>query len=253
MIHPKSGLLRADLAPSQWLDSTPFLDLSDDRLRLKAMALTQLARSDRERAISIYAFVKALPYSAPAGIRCPTARQVLDQREGDCYGKSTLFVALLRLADIPARVRIVQLKGELVRGYVSGLDKVMHAIVEIWLEGRWVRTDTHVYDIRYLVTARDRLNAAGWDMGYGIHRKAHSIWDGRSDAFSALTPDEDSGMPLADLGVFNDPHEFLGLDPAQREPFGLLKAIRWNVFAGRMARGIRELRVEESMSHAQVA
>ncbi len=249
MIMHKSGLLRADLEPSHWLGSTPILDLSDDRLRLRAKSLTQLAKSDRERAISIYGYVKAMPYCAPGGVRFPTARQLMDAKEGDCYGKSTLFVALLRLADIPARLRFVQLKGELLRGYVNGLDRITHAIVEIWLDGRWVKTDTHVFDIRYLATARDRLNAAGWDMGYSIHRKAQSIWDGRNDAFSALTPDEDSGMPLADLGVYNDVQEFLGFASTQRDPFALLKAVRWNVFTGRMARGIRELREEEAQAH----
>ena len=96
MSIPTSGLLRADLEPSQWLGTTPILDLSDDRLRLRAKSLTQLAKSDRERAIGIYGFVKAMPYCAPGKTRFPTARQLMDVKEGDCYGKSTLFVALLR-------------------------------------------------------------------------------------------------------------------------------------------------------------
>lgn len=245
MILHKSGLLRAGLDPRHWLGSTPILDLSDDRLRLRAQSLTQLAKSDRERAISIYGYVKAMPFCAPGNARFHTARQLLDLKEGDCYGKSTLFVALLRLAGIPARLRFVHLRGEILRGYVSGLDKVTHAIVEAWLDGRWVKTDTHVFDIRYLVAARDRLNANGWDVGYCIHRKAQSIWDGHNDAYSALTPDDDSGMPLADLGVYNDAQEFLGSGSADRDPFSLLRAVRWNVFTGRMARGIRHLREEE--------
>lgn len=244
MNPPTSGLLRADLDASHWLDTTPVLDLSDDRLRLRAKALTQLAKTDRERAIAVYGFVKALPYCAPGKTRFPTARQVMDAREGDCYGKSTLFVALLRLAGVPARMRFVQLRGELLQGFVSGLDKVNHPVVEAWIEGRWVKTDTHVFDIRYMVAARERLAAAGWDMGYSIHRSAHSIWDARQDAYSALAPDEPSGVPLADLGVYSDPQEFAGFEALHRESFALLKAVRWNVFVARLARGIRELREE---------
>ena len=246
----RSGLLQADLNPSHWLGSTPLLDLSDDRLRLKAKSLTQLAKSERDKALAIYAYVKAMPYAAPGVTRCHTARHVMDARTGDCHGKSTLFVALLRLAEIPARLRFVQLRGELMRGFMTGVDKVPHVIVEAWLDGRWVKTDTHVFDIRYLICARDRLHADGWDMGWGIHRNAQSIWDGRTDAFSSLTLDEDSGMPLADLGVFSDPREFIDAGATQRDPFALLRAVRWNVFNGRMARGIRELREEEVSGYA---
>jgi transglutaminase-like putative cysteine protease len=248
-----SGLLRADLEPRHWLGTTPTLDLTDDRLRFRVKALTQLAKGERERALSIYGFVKAMPYCAPGKTRFPTARQLLDAAEGDCYGKSTLFVAMLRLARIPARLRFVQLKGELLRGYVDDLDQVTHAIVEAWLDGRWVKTDTHVYDIRYLVAARDRLNKANWDLGYSIHRKAQSIWDARNDAFTALTPDEDSGMPLADLGVFNDPQEFATYSRQRNGPQTLLKKMRWNAFTSRMARGIHELRAEENAAYEAVA
>ncbi|MCJ0762319.1 transglutaminase-like domain-containing protein [Variovorax terrae] len=246
MTTQASGLLRVDLEPGHWLGATPTLNLADDRLRLRAKALTQLAQNDHQRALSICDFVRTLPYAASGRLRCPTARQVLDAGRGDCWAKSTLFIALLRLAGVPARLRMVQLRGELLRGHVSWLKQVNHSLVEVWLGGRWVRTDTHVFDLRYLVAARSRLTAQQWEQGYGIHRRAQSLWNGHQDAFACLALDDDSGMPLADLGVYHDPQEFAAALMPRREPRGAWASLRRRFTLLAMERRIRRLRAEDA-------
>lgn len=239
------GLLRVDLDAEHWLSSTPVLNLSDDRLRLRAKALTQLAQNDRERVLRIYDFVKSLPYAAPGRVRCPTARQVLDAGRGDCWGKSTLFIALLRLARVPARLRMVRLSSDLVRGHLKEAPNVNHTLVEVWLDGRWVRTDTHVFDLRYLVAARGRLLAQQWERGYSIHRKAQSVWDARQDAFASLALDDNSGMPLADLGVYHDPQEFAAAVSPRRQPDTAWAVLQRRLAFWAMERHIRRLRAEK--------
>ena len=62
----------------------------------------------------------------------PSARQVLDQRRGDCNEHTVLYVALARAAGLPARTAA---------GLVYVRDRFYyHAWPEVWL-GRWVPVD----------------------------------------------------------------------------------------------------------------
>ncbi len=242
----------ADNTHRRWLAKTKLLNLGDDRLRLKAKALVQLATSDRERLLVVYEFVKAMPYSGPCAEGYQTARQVLDAKTGDAFDKSTLLVAMLRLVNIPARMRFVQLNGDVVRGLAQGVHTLTHPVVECWIDDRWLKTDTHVYDIHYLVTVREKLNAAGWMVGYGIHRNAHSVWDGRDNVFAGFALDKPEGQPLRELGVFDDPRRF---DRAMRIGAGPMTWLnhklcdfRWAMSARAMRRSLRQLRDEINLS-----
>lgn len=237
-----------ELPSPRWLGKTVLLNLTDDRLRLRAQSLVQLAKSDRERLLVVYEFVKAMPFCAPQLKGPQTARQVLDARRGDACDKSTLFVALLRLVHLHARMRFVRLNGDVLRGYASGVSSVNHPVVEVWLGERWLKTDTHIYDIHYVANAREKLNAANWEMGYGIHRHAHSVWQAQDDAYAAFAPDQHDGQPLSDLGVFDDPRRFARAMRVQGQSHGWwhspLKAARWAVTARLVQRGVRKLRAE---------
>lgn len=252
VVIPLSALLRAEVPPAHWLGTTPLLDLSDDRLRVRAKALTQLSKNDRERALAIYNYVKALPFGyLPLGGQA-TARQVIDAGYGSSYGKSTLFVALLRLAGLPARIRMVQLRGDLLRGLYDTLPTINHALVEIWLDDHWVRTDAHAFDTVYVAAARAALGQRDWDRGYCIVRNAHNLWNGRDDAFCALSMDDSDRMPLADFGVFNDPKEFVtdyGNSP-MAHAMGILKGVQFQMVARVLNRGIRKLRKQEFAAQA---
>ena len=239
------ALPKSELDPMHWLGTTPLLDLADDRLRMRAKALTQLAKTDRERALAVYAFVKAIRYGYPTGASFPTARQVIDARSAGNFAKSTLFVALLRLADVPARARIVQLRGDILRGYYDGQAPVNHALTEVWLSGRWVRTDSYTFDASYMALARARLSGLGWDQGYYILRNGHALWDGKHDAFSAFSADETGHMPLTDLGVFNDPLEFVkALKKRDGHASVLFKGLQLRMAIRLLNRGILQLRKE---------
>ena len=102
-LPPPTRAPHAQDDPGLWLASTGLLDLGDPLLRLKAHSLTQLCKSEREKALAIYGFVKRLTLSKRIKLRHRTARQVLDAGQGDADDKATLLVALLRAAGIPAR------------------------------------------------------------------------------------------------------------------------------------------------------
>jgi hypothetical protein len=234
--------LRLELEPFHWLGTTPSLDLADDKLRFKALSLTQLTNTDRERAVSVFQFVRSLPFGYGKLMRHPTARQVLDAQMGDNYGKSALFVALLRSLKIPARVRMVQLRGDLVAGYAGAMDRVNHAITEVWLDNAWHKTDAYTYDLAYLALARQRLDELGLVRGLCIFRGGNSDWQGDGDAFCALA---------ADLGVFNEPQEFLNAGHAKARAGGALRSVQFGVVSRLLNRGIAQLRQSQPSSGVQ--
>jgi hypothetical protein len=239
--------------PGRWLACGQLLDLEDPRLRLRAQALTQLCKTEREKALAIYGFVKRLVFSKTLKMRLRTAREVMDAGRGDADDKATLFIALLRAADIPARLRFIKLRGEILRGLTSGVASAARPVAEIWLGGRWLRTDTYIFDAAYMAAARQRLKTQDWEWGYGIHRDGHMIWSGKNDALLGGGPIETDPMVIADLGCFNDPHELMSSPEWRSEHPRLPRAVQWNVLAPMMEKVVRELREEASSGRGAVA
>ena len=155
-------------APGLWLGSTPLLDLDDPRLVIRSTSLTQLSSNDRAKTLAIYEFVKRLPYRRPFKMSHRRAREVLDSGWGDGPDKATLMVALLRLAGVPARLRMVRMDGRILRGLVDRLDSISWPFVEVWLDGRWIRTDTYIFDGAYMAAARQALRISGQRYGFGV-------------------------------------------------------------------------------------
>jgi hypothetical protein len=230
--------------PEDWLGSTPLLDLQAPKLRLKARSLTQLCKNDREKALAIYEFVKSLPYTKRVKLHYPTAREVLQWHGGDGDDKATVLIALLRESGIPARIRYMEMRGEMLRGLIPDT-AIMAArpLAEIWL-GRWVRTDTYIFDAPYVNAARERLQRDGWERGWGIHINAPAMWDARNDAFLGAMPTEQDPMLLRPLCVVSDPLQLVAPDMRHKELRyrRSVRALQWNVLAPVMIRAIRQLR-----------
>jgi hypothetical protein len=230
--------------PQDWLGNTPLLDLDDSKLRLKARSLVQLCRTERDKALAIYRFVKQLPYTKRIKLAYPTARDVLKARGGDGDDKVTLLIALMRSAGIPARVRYMEMRGEMLRGLIPGDTPAARPLAEFWLGGQWVRTDTYIFDAEYVAAARERLKANGWRCGWGIHVDAQLLWDGKNDAFLGGVPTELDPMLKRVLCVVSDPLELVSISLRGK---GLrysrsLRALHWNALAPSMISAIRELR-----------
>ena len=236
------GLLQSEMPADRWMCDTPCLNLDDEKVQLRAQTLTQFVDSTRAKVLAIFAFVQSLHYFPPGYHGVMTARQVLDRRGGHAYGKSTLFVALLRASDIPARMRFVQVQGKVLRGLAPVAPAVDHAIVEVWLRGRWVRTDLHVYDGAYLLGATYKLREAGWRSGYGLHVKGAKSWNGISDAFISFAPDQQGGTPLEDWGVYNDPDEFRRQQFKENFAYDAIQGVRRLFYAPAMHRSIQKTR-----------
>ncbi|HEY8048066.1 MAG TPA: transglutaminase-like domain-containing protein [Ramlibacter sp.] len=228
--------------PSDWMDSTRLIDLHDTKLRLRAQSLTQLARTEREKALAIYSAVKRIPFAKPMKLRLRTAHETLRLRHADAEDKATLFVGLLRAARFPARVCYVELHGAILRGLTRAIASAGRPVVQVWFDDRWRSTDTYIFDAHYIAAARARLRALKWDWGYGLHRRGHALWDGMADAHLGGDEQVAGDISLGVLGWFHDPYDFL-VSPVCRERFPRLpRAVRWNVLAPGMNRAVNHLR-----------
>lgn len=228
--------------PTGWLGTSDLLDFEDCKLRLKAQALTQLSKTPREKAVAIYGFVKRMALSRPIKMRPRTAREVLEAGSGDAEDKATVFVALLRAAGIPARICYAELRGEILQG-LAKIPRAARPLVEVWLD-RWVRSDTYIFDAGYMAAARQRLKDSGREWGYGIHVRAHTLWNGVDDAFLGGCPTADDPMVLRELGPFHDPEGLQACPEWRAEHRRMARTLHWNVLAPSIGKVIRELREE---------
>jgi hypothetical protein len=211
-------------------------------LRLRVQALTQLHPGEREQALALYGFVKRMPLTRSVRLGGRTAPEVMAAGYGDPYDKATLLVAMLRAAGIASRIRVLAMRCELLRGLTKALPHPMRPMVEVFLQGRWLCTDTHIFDPAYMASARQLLKEQGWEWGYGIHVAGDMVWDGYQSAFAAGAPRSDNPMLVADLGVYQDLGAFLSSPAFRSRHTRLGRAIRWNIVAHAMQRAIERVR-----------
>jgi hypothetical protein len=235
--------------PEHWLAATELLDLGDAKLRMRARALTQLSKTDREKALALYGFVKRIPFARPFKIKLRTARQVLEAGRGDALDKVGLLVALLRIIDIPARIRWMQIPGSMLRGLISHMASAARPVLEVYVGGRWQATDTYIFDASYMAAARQRIGEQGWDCGYGIHRDGAQIWNGVQDAFLVGEEVAREHLWRGNEAVFEDPEAFVNSHAWRDTHPAFASAVHWNVMVPAMRKVIREMR-EEAVGNA---
>ena len=218
--------------PGQWLGSTQLLELDDPKLRIQALRITQLASSATQKAVFIHDFVKSLPFGCVAAFDHVPAAAVLRAGRGDCHTKGTLFVALLRAAGVPARLRFVSLSSKFLAGIIDVTqESITHAVGEVYLSGRWVQTDTYVTDKQFEMRALRKLAEVDLRVGLGIHVNADRYWSGQKDSHAQYSYKDPSSLPLEDLGVAHDPKYFYSDGPKQERQLGWTKRLKWLLVA----------------------
>ena len=228
----------------QWLGSTQLLDLNDPKLRIQALRITQLASSATQKAVLIHDFVKSLPFGCVAAFDHVPAAAVLRAGRGDCHTKGTLFVALLRAAGVPARLRFVSLSGKFLAGIIDVTqESITHAVGEVYLSGRWVQTDTYVTDEQFEMRAWGELVQRGLRVGLGIHVNADRNWSGQKDSHAQYSDKDPSSLPLEDLGVAHDPKYFYSDGSKQQRQLGWTKRLKWLLVATVVNHRVGKIRV----------
>ncbi len=119
-------------APAAELEPTPLIQSDNERIREKALDVTDRTRDPAVAARRLNQWVyRAVRKEITPSI--PSAIQVLDALRGDCNEHTVLYVAMARSIGLPARtaVGLVHVRG---RFYYR-------AWPEVWLNGDWVAVD----------------------------------------------------------------------------------------------------------------
>jgi len=219
------------------------LEIQHPRIRLLGVRLTQLKRLPHEKALACHEHVRALPFGCLGDGTGVPALTVLARGRGDCHTKSTLLVALLRSVGIPSRLRFFTMSADFLRGIIEldGLS-VQHCCVEMWLAERWIAVDTHVVDAPLARVAQQLLASEGQRLGYGMHLKGATAWDGQQPAFAQFSADDPSSLPTCDWGVYDDPYQFYSSVSTLQDRLGLAARLRWTLAARLVNRRVAALR-----------
>ena len=204
-----STALPADPAvDSTYLEETAYLDYSNPALQ--ATLATLRGATIRQTAINIHDYVRDnVRFGWRPDFYAMTASEVLDAGVGYCNTKSTLFVALLRGAGIPARQRFVTINADILEPFVRLPQPfVDHSYSEVFLEGRWLRVDSYIPDPVLFASAQAALERENRVLGYGVHRLGRNDWDGNSDAFAQFVVSDRATISNRDYGIFADTAAF---------------------------------------------
>ena len=203
-IRPIAGEARL-----RWLRGTRQLDVMHPRLVQRMLKTTAGISGEQGKAVALHELVKTLPFGCVPDYSALRASDVLALGYGDCFSKGMLFVAMLRAAQIPARLRFVSLPVGFLYGIVDLQEAtIMHAMCEVLIHERWCVTDSYVPDTRLQTSACRLLRAQSKLVGYGVHLRGHQTWDGIHDASAQCFAGDAGSMPVVDWGVADDPESF---------------------------------------------
>lgn len=173
------------------LERTDVIDADHPSIAGVVQRLTTPVMTNRQKAVRLHDFVRdEIRFGFQNAFYEVRASEVLAAKVGYCNTKSTLFIALLRCAGIPARQQFVDIDASILKGlFDPGTPYVDHSYVEVLLEDRWVATDSFIVDPPLFQAAAKRLATTNAPIGYGIHQRGSTTWDGTHDSFSQFVND----------------------------------------------------------------
>jgi transglutaminase-like putative cysteine protease len=130
-----------------WLQPTPFVDSDAPTVAAFARAAAGGRADPLHRAVALYYAVRdGVTYTPYCDFWLPEsyrASAVLAKGSGFCVGKAALLTAAARAEGIPARLRFADVRNHLctprLRELMGGDVFYYHGLVELGLEGRWVK------------------------------------------------------------------------------------------------------------------
>lgn len=196
--------------PSCWLGATPHIDIGHRRVLDTAKSLTVSSKTDRDKALALFDYVsRKIAFGFTRGFWDNAASDVLRKKLGYCNTKSTLFVALLRAVNIPARQVFVDIHSSILDGILDpGTPYVDHSYVEVFLNDGWRATDAYIVDPKLFAPARARVEREGRLLGYGVNANGSTRWNGYESSFSQFDIDAPGEISNRHFGYYADVADF---------------------------------------------
>jgi hypothetical protein len=221
-----------------YLEETDAIDLSHLSIVETASRLTIGLTSSREKAVSIFRFVRdEIKFGWTLMYSKMKASDVLAAKVGFANTKSTLFIALLRSAGIPARQVFVDISSDIYLGFGLGETPYHdHSYTEVYLHKRWIKVDAYIIDSALYNKAWRALDADERKVGYGVHISGTNEWDGRSDAFCQFVDNGTVlGLTQRSWGIHKDTFTFYEENKDAHNNFALffpLNYVTWLYYSG---------------------
>ncbi len=229
-----------------WLRETEQLNYTAIKVRILMTQITQLQHDDLGKALAIHKYVKTLPFGCVADFCRNKASDIIKLGYGDCHTKGLLFVALLRAAQIPARLRFVTLPTRFLDGLIdTGTQTMVHAIGEVYVGDSWQQTDAYVVDAPYEAAARALLRVENRILGYGLHAMGDKDWNGKANAHAQSTPADPESLPMIDWGFTHDPAHFYANENHEALRQSFTQRVKWTLGAGMVNRKVQLIRERE--------
>ncbi|MEM8485353.1 MAG: transglutaminase-like domain-containing protein [Bacteroidota bacterium] len=194
-----------------YLEATSYINKDHPAIIAATQEVISTAQTQRQKAVQIHDFVRDhIAFGWHGKFYKQKASEVLRAGVGYCNTKSTLFIAMLRAAGIPARQHFVNINARIISDFISpGTPYVDHSYTEVFLDNKWIAVDSYIIDRSLFEVAKAKLDAESKLLGYGIHRNGSSIWDGKTDAFSQFLDDGSiPNLTTTDYGVYSDVNGF---------------------------------------------
>ncbi len=190
----------------------PLADYQNPTVCEVAHTLTQNESEIAGKVLRIFNFVRdEIKFGFPREGDWVAASKTLQIKIGQCNTKSTLFLALCKALNIPARIHFSLIKREIQHGvfpaflYIFLPKKLSHSWIEVEIDQQWIQIDGYIDDLIYFRSARNKLTKSGWNIGFAIACEG-----------AALSPDLNLKQKkfvqmcavIEDHGVWDEPVEY---------------------------------------------
>ena len=160
---------------ADYMKATRYCDCDSQEIVKKAKQLTVGVSTQRETAKRVFNFVRdEIRFALEE--HNTSASETLKRGTGQCVTKSSLQIALLRAAGIPARYHVVDLSSDCLKGIISqdayesfGEIITDHPWCECYLSNKWISCDTlfdkPLYEsgLRKGVIRKEDIPTIDWD------------------------------------------------------------------------------------------
>lgn len=205
-----------------------FADYKNKVVKNKADELVSDVETVQEKLKNIFEYVRdGIKFEFPKEGDLIPASKVIEYGYGQCNNKSTLFLALCKAIEIPARIHFSLISKDIQKGFFKGIpfqlipDEISHSWVEIELEGKWIKIDGYINDKELHFAALKKLKEVGWDTGFSVANK-------NQDANLELDFENENFVQMAAVtkthGVYDDPSDYYKTSLYKNRPSG------WKMF-----------------------
>lgn len=230
---------------SPYLEKTRYIDHDSSEIIDTKEKIVSGLLHPKDKAIAIHNFVRdEIAFGFSSAFWNQKASQVLKEKRGFCNTKSTLFIAMLRSAGIPAKQVFVDIKSEILFGFIDpGSGYVDHSYVEVYLNHGWIKVDSFIVDKKLHNSALKKLNQLERNIGFGTVVGATSDWDGNSDSFSQYLPERVANLSKQTYGVYQDVGDFYAKN-SNAINGGIINRLLFHFFASGANERIETLRMQ---------